>query len=85
MAVGVAIEAADFILVDGEIAKVTEMLDISQQTLTVVKQNLVWAFGYNAIAVPVSMAGKLNPMIASAAMALSSVSVIVNSLRLRKN
>ncbi|RLA21142.1 MAG: ATPase P, partial [Gammaproteobacteria bacterium] len=83
-AVGIAIETADYILVDSDISKVAEVLDISKQTLTVVKQNLFWAFGYNAIAIPVAMAGKLNPMVSSAAMALSSVSVIANSLRLTK-
>ena len=83
-AVGIAIETADYILVDNDIRKVAEVLYISKQTLTVVKQNLFWAFGYNAIAIPIAMAGKLNPMIASAAMALSSVSVIANSLRLNK-
>ena len=83
-AVGIAIETADYILVDSDINKVAEVLDISKQTLTVVKQNLFWAFGYNVIAIPIAMAGKLNPMVSSAAMALSSVSVIVNSLRLSK-
>jgi Cu+-exporting ATPase len=83
-AAGIAIEAADFVLIDGDITKVAEMLGLSKQTLVVVKQNLFWAFGYNAIAIPFAMAGKLNPTISSAAMALSSLSVIANSLRLRK-
>jgi len=83
-AVGIAIETADYILVDSDIRKVAEILDLSKQTLVVVKQNLFWAFGYNTIAIPIAMAGKLNPMISSAAMALSSVSVIANSLRLNK-
>ena len=83
-AAGIAIEAADFVLIDSDITKVTEILDLSKQTLVVVKQNLFWAFGYNAIAIPFAMAGKLNPTISSAAMALSSLSVIANSLRLRK-
>ncbi|MEI6389357.1 MAG: hypothetical protein WCQ50_22340, partial [Spirochaetota bacterium] len=55
---------------------------LSHQTLSIIKQNLFWAFGYNAIAIPFAIAGKLNPAMASAAMALSSVSVIINSLRL---
>ena len=81
----VAIESADMTLVQGDISKVTNGIELSKKTITVIKQNLFWAFGYNTIAIPVAMAGRLNPMIASAAMALSSVSVIVNSLRLNKN
>lgn len=83
-AAGIAIEAADFVLVDGDITKMAEMLDLSQQTLRIIKQNLFWSFAYNAVAIPVAMGGRLNPMISSAAMALSSVSVIINSLRLSK-
>ena len=81
----VAIESADMTLVQGDISKVTNGIELSKKTITVIKQNLFWAFGYNVIAIPVAAAGRLNPMIASAAMALSSVSVIVNSLRLNKN
>jgi Cu+-exporting ATPase len=80
----VAIESADLTLVQGDISKVTETIELSAFTIRVIKQNLFWAFGYNTIAIPVAALGKLNPMIASAAMALSSVSVIVNSLRLNK-
>ncbi|MCQ8128095.1 heavy metal translocating P-type ATPase [Methylomonas rivi] len=80
----VAIESADLTLVQGDISKVTETIELSAFTIRVIKQNLFWAFGYNTIAIPVAAMGKLNPMIASAAMALSSVSVIVNSLRLNK-
>ncbi|WAR45813.1 heavy metal translocating P-type ATPase [Methylomonas rapida] len=80
----VAIESADLTLVQGDIGKVTETIELSAFTIRVIKQNLFWAFGYNTIAIPVAALGKLNPMIASAAMALSSVSVIVNSLRLNK-
>jgi Cu+-exporting ATPase len=78
----VAIESADLTLVQGDISKVTETIELSAFTIRVIKQNLFWAFGYNTVAIPVAAMGKLNPMIASAAMALSSVSVIVNSLRL---
>jgi Cu+-exporting ATPase len=80
----IAIESADMTLVHGDIAKVTEAIQLSTDTIMIIKQNLFWAFGYNVIAIPVAALGKLNPMIASAAMALSSVSVIVNSLRLNK-
>lgn len=80
----VAIESADLTLVQGDITKVTETIELSTDTINVIKQNLFWAFGYNTIAIPVAALGKLNPMVASAAMALSSVSVIVNSLRLSK-
>ena len=82
---GIAIHAADLILVNGDISKVAEAIAISHQTLSIIKQNLFWAFGYNAVAIPFAVAGKLNPTIASAAMALSSVSVIINSLRLNRS
>ena len=72
------------ILVNGDIGKVAEAISLSNQTLGIIKQNLFWAFGYNAVAIPFAVAGKLNPTIASAAMALSSVSVIINSLRLNR-
>ena len=80
----VAIESADLTLVQGDISKVTETIELSTDTISIIKQNLFWAFGYNTVAIPIAALGKLNPMIASAAMALSSVSVIVNSLRLSK-
>ena len=80
----IAIESADLTLVQGDISKVTETIELSTDTIRIIKQNLFWAFGYNTVAIPVAALGKLNPMIASAAMALSSVSVIVNSLRLSK-
>jgi Cu+-exporting ATPase len=81
----VAIESADMTLVKGDISTVTAGIELSQKTIMVIKQNLFWAFGYNVIAIPIAAAGRLNPMIASAAMALSSVSVILNSLRLNKD
>lgn len=80
----IAIEAADMTLVHGDITKVTDAIQLSTDTIRIIKQNLFWAFAYNVIAIPVASMGRLNPMIASAAMALSSVSVIVNSLRLNK-
>ncbi|MDD5036374.1 MAG: heavy metal translocating P-type ATPase [Methylococcaceae bacterium] len=80
----IAIETADMTLVQGDIAKVAEAMELSADTLRIIKQNLFWAFAYNTVAIPVAAMGKLNPMIASAAMALSSVSVVLNSLRLQK-
>lgn len=80
----IAIESADLTLVNGDISKVAETVQLSTLTMKIIKQNLFWAFAYNTIAIPVAAAGKLNPMIASAAMALSSVSVILNSLRINK-
>ncbi|MDO9107287.1 MAG: heavy metal translocating P-type ATPase [Methylovulum sp.] len=80
----IAIESADLTLVQGDISKVADAIGLSTDTIHVIKQNLFWAFAYNTIAIPVAAMGRLNPMVASAAMALSSVSVIVNSLRLSK-
>lgn len=80
----VAIETADLTLVNGDIGKAADAVELSTATLKVIKQNLFWAFGYNTIAIPVAAFGGLNPMIASAAMAFSSVSVVLNSLRLKK-
>lgn len=78
----IAIEAADLTLVNGDIAKVADAIALSKDTIVIIKENLFWAFAYNTIAIPVAAMGRLNPMLASAAMALSSVSVILNSLRL---
>ena len=80
----VAIETADLTLVNGDIGKVADVMELSGATLRIIKQNLFWALGYNTIAIPVAATGKLNPMIASAAMAMSSISVVLNSLRLQK-
>jgi Cu+-exporting ATPase len=88
MAIGgstdIAVEAADLTLVRGDLGKAAEALAISRRTMRIIRENLFWALGYNTIAIPVAAAGRLNPMIASAAMAASSVSVVVNSLRLLK-
>ncbi|WP_068264488.1 heavy metal translocating P-type ATPase [Janibacter limosus] len=79
----VAMESADIVLVHADLESVPRAIALSRETLKVIKQNLGWAFGYNIAAIPLAMAGLLNPMIAGAAMALSSVLVVLNSLRLR--
>ena len=79
----VAIEAGDITLLHGDVARIAEAVMLGRSTLGAIRQNLVWAFGYNVIAIPIAAAGLLNPIIAGAAMAFSSVSVMANSLRLR--
>lgn len=78
-----AIEASDLTLVRGDLRVAADAIRLSRRTLSTIKGNLVWAFGYNVAALPLAAAGMLNPMIAGAAMAFSSVFVISNSLRLR--
>jgi P-type Cu+ transporter len=80
----VAIEASDLTLVSGDLRAAADAIRLSRATLRTIKQNLAWAFGYNAAAVPLAAIGLLNPVIASLAMVFSSISVVGNALRLRR-
>jgi Cu+-exporting ATPase len=79
----VAVEAADVALMRGDLAGVAHAIALSRRTMRTMRQNLFWAFAYNIVMVPVAVAGLLDPAWAAAAMALSSVTVVLNALRLR--
>lgn len=79
----IAIESADVVLMRSDLTSVVETVDISKKTFRVIKQNLFWAFFYNVAAIPLAMSGLLHPIVAAGAMAVSSVTVVLNSLRLR--
>ncbi len=79
----VAIEAAPITLLNGDLPRVATTIQLARQTLRTIRQNLFWAFAYNVVGLPVAASGALSPMLGAAAMALSSVSVVTNALRLR--
>ncbi len=80
----VAIESGDLVLVKGDLMKAVEAIELSRATLRNIKQNLFWAFIYNSVGIPIAALGLLNPMFSAAAMGFSSVSVVLNALRLKK-
>jgi Cu+-exporting ATPase len=79
----IALEAGHITLMRADLTGVAEAIELSRRTMRVIRQNLFWAFAYNTIGIPVAALGLLSPMLASAAMALSSITVVSNSLRLK--
>ncbi|GAB6189333.1 heavy metal translocating P-type ATPase [Marinitoga arctica] len=79
-----AIDNADVIIVKGGVSKIVDTVEISRKTFSIIKSNLFWAFFYNVIAIPAAMSGLLHPAIAEAAMAFSSITVVLNSLRIKR-
>ncbi|MEA3454757.1 MAG: cation-translocating P-type ATPase [Candidatus Caldatribacteriota bacterium] len=78
-----AIDSADIVIVKGGISRIVDSIEISRKTFQIIKQNLFWAFFYNGAVIPMAMAGLLHPAIAEGAMAISSITVILNSLRIK--
>ena len=89
-ATDIAADSSSIILLNNSLSKIIDLLNISKNTITIIKQNLFWAFFYNILMIPVAIGIlkpigiKLNPMIASLAMMLSSITVIINTLRLKR-
>ena len=80
----VAIEAADITILGGDLSLISKAINLSHKTIRNIKQNLFWAFLYNTLGIPIAAVGLLAPWVAGAAMAFSSVSVVTNSLRLKR-
>ena len=80
----IAMKSAAVVLMNGSLPKIVEVLNLSRKTMRVVRQNLFWAFFYNSVGITLAVAGLLNPIMAAAAMLLSSVSVVGNSMRLAR-
>ena len=80
----VAISSSDITLLSADLTSVATAIELARRTFRTILQNLAWAFAYNVVLIPVAMVGLLNPILAGAAMALSSVSVVANSLRLAR-